>query len=484
MKNPLPRQESYKGQVLKRRHCDIFSFLLMFVMSSPSAAVDCKNNVLRCYLNVPEKINQTFFPLSRQYDVNYHVTINSYTLSSQVWPKPDIAKYSLVWQHTLMMYQPDVIKTNQALLFINGGTRYKNAGGHNPPPANMNFAKIASLTHSIVIDLQDIPNQQLMCDDNKSRKEDSLVAYSWSKFLDNPKSNQFWPVHLPMTKTIVKAMDAAQKIALQEANVQLKHFVIAGASKRGWATWLAALSDSRINAMVPIAIDILNTKANIQHIYASYNNHWPAAFHDYVEAKITDRINTPEFDQLMQLEDPLAYLEGKDKNDYRKRFRIPKYIISASGDDFFVPDSMNLYLDKLPGETLVRVVPNQPHYIDMKVVEEAVLSFYQTIINQTHRPSLTWDVDVEGKIIKVRTTQKPILVRLWEAENANARDFRLAAGIHYVEKELHGTCVENRCDYLVDVGRPAKGWKSHFVEVVFQGEELFVVTTSAYVVSA
>jgi PhoPQ-activated pathogenicity-related protein len=448
-------------------------FALLFTAHTSSFATTCHTATLHCYLNDPEKIEQPFAPLSKSYDTKNQVTIKTYTLSSQVWPKPDMSQHGSLWQHALTIYQPENVKTDQALLFVNGGTRNPVSFSHNPPPASLNFAKIAALTHSIVIDLQDIPNQQLIFDDNKPRKEDAIVAYSWGKFLDNPASNQFWPVHLAMTKAIIKAMDAAQQIISQESQITLNHFVIAGASKRGWATWLAGLSDPRVNAIVPIVIDVLNTKAVIKHIYESYNHQWPMAFHDYVAEKITDRIDTPQFDQLMQIEDPLHY---------PKRLHIPKYLISASGDDFFVPDAMNLYLDKLPGETLVRVVPNQPHYISMKVVEEALLSFYKSVVNHTSRPAVTWEVDAEGKITKIHTTQKPVTVRLWEAENPNTRDFRLASGIRYVEKELHGTCVDNHCDYPVTVPPPTKGWKSHFVEVTFGEKAPLVLTTSAYII--
>jgi len=460
-------------------------FTTLLLISAPlTLAASCEKEVLRCYINEPENIQQSLLPLMKSEDKTQHVIITTYTLASQFWPKPDANKFGRIWQHTLVIYQPEQIKSSQALLFVNGGTRFASADGKNPMPHKLDFARIAKETASIVVDLQDVPNQQLQFEDKTERKEDSLVAYSWHQFLNDPLSNQYWPVHLPMTKAVIKAMDAVQKIELQENKIHIEHFVIAGASKRGWATWLTALADDRVIAIVPIVIDILNTKINIEHIYASYNNHWPPAFNDYLQEKIIAQMQTPAFAKLMAIEDPIVYLQS-DNKIYRNRLRMPKYIISASCDDFFVPDSLNLYLDKLPGETLVRVVPNQRHYIDMKIVEEALLGFYQTIVNKSRRPALNWKVTEGGKLMLVRTKQKPISVRLWEAENPNARDFRLTAQVHFIAKELTGSCHEQQCEYQVVISVPTEGWKAYFVEAVFASQPVdLVLTTSSFIIPA
>src|SRR5206468_1486360 len=118
----------------------------------------------------------------------------------------------------------------------------------------LDFTRIAAESHSVVIDLQDVPNQFLTFDDNVPRKEDSIVAYTWNRYMDDPEHGAYWPLHLPMTKAVIKAMDAAQQIMLQKNNIHLDHFVVAGLSKRGLSTWLSALIDNRINAIVPIVI--------------------------------------------------------------------------------------------------------------------------------------------------------------------------------------------------------------------------------------
>ncbi len=463
----------------------LLSALAIAKSNCKEALSDKSQQALACYLAEPENIDQPWMLTGKQHDDARKISIETYNLTSQHWPKADMSRHGILWKHALIIYTPDSVKTNQALLFVNGGTRYPNPHADNPPPQQLDFARIAAETHSIVIDLQDIPNQYLAFDDNVLRKEDSIVAYTWNRYMDNPDSGIYWPIHLPMAKAVIKAMDAVQQIAAQHS-IPINHFVVAGASKRGLATWLAALSDERINAIIPIVIDILNTKENLNLIYASYNNNWPPAFHNYIDEKIPERFNTIEFTKLMNIEDPLAYLSCEKCDFYKKRLTIPKYIISASGDDFFVPDSLNLYLGKLPGENQVRVVPNQPHYIDMKIVENAILPYYQTIINHTQRPSLKWQVNEVGKLVNIVTNKQPSSVKLWEAENPNMRDFRLASNITYSAKELKGSCIKSHCQYPVTVKSPAKGWKASFVEVTFSSikDDPLVLTTPTYIIKA
>lgn len=476
---------------MKKIACFLFGLFfigancLAFTTTScdPGSLSKHKENVLACYLAESDNIKQPWRLENKEYDAVKKVSVETYTLTSQIWPKPELSKHSLLWEHTLIIYRPDSVKTEQALLYVDGGTRRSLSITDKKHFHFLDFKRIAAETASVVIDLRDVPNQYLTFDDEVSRTEDSIVAYSWNRYLDQPEQNAYWPVHLPMTKAVIKAMDAAQEILAQNNQLKISHFVVAGASKRGWATWLATLSDQRINALVPIVIDILNTKKNILHIHDSYNN-WPAAFHDYVEQNIPDRINTPEFDSLMRIEDPLAYLDSAKGDFYKKRLELPKYIISASGDDFFVPDSLNLYLGKLPGETQVRVAPNQSHYINMQLVENDLLAYYRTIVNHSPRPSLNWTSNSAGELETVVTSEKPGSVLLWEAVNLSARDFRLSELIFYSAKVLPGSCdTNNHCTYPVNSATPAKGWKASFVEVSFQqaqGDPL-VLTTSTYI---
>lgn len=475
-----------KWQKLKR-------FFLVSLLAIPLSALAGAHNALEQYLKLEEPyLAEPFsepFELVRTESHRLHrVTAYEFILTSGAWPKPETGETGKFWKHSLTVYRPDGVHHDTALLFVNGGTLYHNPLKYNPAAATLDFVGLAEATHSIVIDLQDIPNQFLTFKDGVRRKEDGIVAYSWQQFLDHP-SETTWPVHLPMTKAIISAMDAAQAITMDKWDLPLKHFVVAGVSKRGWVTWLAALSDNRISGIIPIAIDILNTKVNLQHIYQRLDHHWPPAFRDYENARITDRIDSPAFERLMQIEDPLQYLKGPGKAHYKKRLSIPKYLITASGDDFFAPDSMTLYLDSLPGETRLRVLPNQSHAVDLPLASEAILVWYKAILDNTDRPDIYWSPSPLDHSHIVTTTAKPVAITLWQAKNPKNCDFRLHAGIHYMAQKVNGTCFANgHCQYAVNLGKaPASGCQASFVEAEFalQGQRRhFTVTTPVKVTAS
>ena len=51
-----------------------------------------------------------------------------------------------------------------------------------------------------------------------------------------------------------------------EKNVNLDYFSVAGASKRGWTTWLVGAVDTkRVVAIVPIVLDAIHFQAFSHH---------------------------------------------------------------------------------------------------------------------------------------------------------------------------------------------------------------------------
>jgi PhoPQ-activated pathogenicity-related protein/D-alanyl-D-alanine dipeptidase len=468
---------------MKRIVGTLLGILSLFFYINAQAKLDCgKDNlaknphaVLACYLAIPEDAKPLWV-----IDIDEHekrgLSIETYNLVSQEWPKP-ASDHSSVWKHRLIIYRPDVIKSHQALLFVNGGTvvRYNK---DDPGPVKIDFARIALTTHTVVVDLQNVPKQYLTLGKNLTLKEDELVAYSWKEFLDNPAENSYWPLQLPMAKAVIKAMDATQQIIQAEDNFKITHFVLSGVSKRGWAACLAALSDKRVNAVVPILINVMNMK---QGPNTPTDEHLASSSQPYVAEHIPEKINSKEFDALLNIIDPLTYLHS---SEYKARFNIPKYFITASGDDFFIPDSLNLYLHNLPGENSIRVLPNQGRAVSNKMIEDALLAYYETIIYQILRPQLRAKVDASGTLEKVSANEIPTRVILWEARNNKSRDFRSNANITYTSKKLSPTCLDRHCDYAPEESALKKGWKAYFVEAAydFSNGDHFILTTPAYVI--
>ncbi len=78
-------------------------------------------------------------------------------------------------------------------------------------------------------------------------------------------------------------MDAIQEFMAsgQGGGLKIDDFVISGASKRGWTTWLVGIVDKRVIGMMPLVIDALNTEAVTRHHYEAYGFFSPS-LGDYV----------------------------------------------------------------------------------------------------------------------------------------------------------------------------------------------------------
>ncbi len=178
-------------------------------------------------------------------------------MTSQAWLTTNEVNRAL-WKHWLVIIRPNEVAASKSLLFIGGGAN----DGSPPKPADGSLVQIALATKSVVSELRMVPNQPLVFSgESLERSEDSLIAYTWDKFLrtGDPK----WPARLPMTKAAVRAMDTVTAFAASPdgGKLNIDGFVVAGGSKRGWTTWTTAAVDKRVVAIVPIVINVLNLEA-------------------------------------------------------------------------------------------------------------------------------------------------------------------------------------------------------------------------------
>ena len=140
--------------------------------------------------------------------------------------------------------------------------------------------------------LQQVPNQPLtFTGDGVPRREDALLAYGWDRFLRSGDAT--WLPRLPMTKSVVRAMDTVVDFCATPdgGGLPIDSFVVAGSSKRGWTTWTTAVVDPRVVAIVPMVIDVLNVEESLRHHYRAYG-FWSPAISEYVALHIPDWFGT------------------------------------------------------------------------------------------------------------------------------------------------------------------------------------------------
>ncbi|MCK5863184.1 MAG: PKD domain-containing protein, partial [Candidatus Hydrogenedentes bacterium] len=213
-------------------------------------------------------------------------------LTSQCW-NPDDAVVDITrrWTHPVTIIVPENKVCDTAMLFIDGGSRTSTA------QVVDEMWQIAVLTGTTVVHLKNVPSQPIVFKDEivpageqdnnsgrdlplRARTEDAIIAYSYDKYMDTYGStgghpDYSWPLLFPMVKSAVKAMDMTEEI-LAEKGVALDGFVVTGASKRGWTTWLTGAVDSRVKGIAPIVINVLNMQPHLTHHRDAYGYWSPA----------------------------------------------------------------------------------------------------------------------------------------------------------------------------------------------------------------
>lgn len=357
-----------------------------------------------------------------------------------------------LWTHQISVVIPDEVKHSTALLFIGGGAN----DGKPPRGPDEGLIRAAIGVKSVVAELRHVPNQPLVfAGETKGRTEDSLIAYTWDKFLRT--GDEKWPARLPMTKSAVRAMDAISAFCASQAGggVKVDKFVVAGGSKRGWTTWTTAAVDKRVVAIVPIVIDMLNVEPSFEHHFAAYG-FWAPAVGDYAGQGIMNWRHSKEYAALMKIEEPFQY---------RDRLTLPKLILNSAGDQFFLPDSSQFYFNDLKGPKYLRYVPNSDHSLKNTDALETLTAFYSMVLSGQKMPELDWSFPEPG-VIKVKSTIPPSEVKLWAANNPEARDFRLdTLGPKYQSATLTPAADGS---YVGRVQAPEKGWTAHLVEFTFK----------------
>lgn len=361
-------------------------------------------------------------------------TVTTLELTSQTWR-------GHVWQHTLQVVRPDKVRNpGAAFLYITGDGRGSSSLGILTALAERAGALAAVITR--------VPNQPLY----DGRKEDALIAYTFDQYLKG--GDETWPLLFPMAKSAVRAMDAVQAFAQQTYQQKVETFVVGGASKRGWTTWLTAAVDPRVKAIAPMVIDMLNMKAQTAWAEKVYGQQ-SEQIHDYVDLGLVRKMDTPEMARLRGWVDPYSY---------RARYQMPKLILLGSNDPYWTVDALRHYWNDLPEPKLIYQTPNAGHDLGGgKQALQSLAAFFQMIADGQELPKLTWQfVDAgQGKAeLKVTVDRPAKRIRLWTADSTD-RDFR---DEQWTSRDLEISAGSSRA--TTEVTTPGTGYRAYLVEAV------------------
>ena len=332
-------------------------------------------------------------------------TITSIELTSQTWQ-------GIVWKHDLSVYSPKELPASDAMLFfITGGSTGKRAdeGDHRQA-----FA-LAKLCGARVAVLRQVPNQPLLGD----KTEDTLIAETFVRYLETKDEN--WPLLFPMVKSAVRGMDAVQAWAKKNGQPEVKRFVVTGASKRGWTTWLTGAVDDRVIAIAPMVIVMLNLGPqgpNQLKVWGKYSEQ----IDDYVQRGLMKRTETEEGAKLWRMVDPYTY---------RDRLKKPKMLINGTNDRYWTLDAIDLYWDGLEGPKYLVELPNAGHGLDQNRdwALQGLGAFFRQVTTDRPMPTVSWSKSkgAGGEFTwTVHASVLPKAARLWKARSAS-RDFRESA---------------------------------------------------------
>lgn len=430
-------------------------FLVLLLAGGASRAQVTPETALRAYLDNGDKSFQWAIRDSMQVA---DITAYSVSLVSQQWREH-------TWKHQLMVFVPKAVKHNGALLFITGGS-LNNGEPRWTGPNDKLYQAIGRIAHdrqAITAVLRQTPNQPLYND----LTEDALISFTLHNFKQS--KDYTWPLLFPMVKSAVRAMDAVQELSRQRASRPVEQFLVAGASKRGWTTWLTGAHDGRVKAIAPMVIDILNMPKSLDYQIETWKE-YSIQIEDYVKLGIPQQAGTPEGKAITAMVDPYSY---------RKQLTMPKMLFMGTNDEYWVVDNVKNYINDIPGKYLLNYVPNAGHNMgDGRQVMNGLSAFFGITFNGQHYPECSYTFKKKGKevTLQIQATQDKLEdVVIWTAASPDL-DFR---NDKWSSRSLG---ISNTANVSVSRQLPATGYEAFYVDLKYSQEngDPYTVSTRVF----
>ena len=343
-----------------------------------------------------------------------------------------------VWTHQVAVVVPKKITiTNISMAVMTGGCNRDAGNGTGPKPPGkgdeyLNVADaLAAATGGVCIIIYQIPNCPVIYPSDPShaaRDEDSLIAWAWKEFIDDPKHDPEWLPRLPMAKAGFQCMRATQDFLKQKGIADVKGWIVSGASKRGWTSWMVGAATCagdqcvEVVGIAPLVPIVPSLVKEVHRQWMSYGG-FTWAFTDYIAANLTQKIDSPVFQQALEIIDPMYYGE--------RLARIPKVVVLSSDDEFMQMDWSNIWYDDLTGEKHLLIAPNSEHSLATgipEVVECMSTVFCSIAAGRDTRPNFEYSVDNSTGAISVTipagVPHGKVVLRHVQTMSTERRDFR------------------------------------------------------------
>lgn len=323
-----------------------------------------------------------------------NATIYQLLMDSGVWVDTQ-------WKHNLEIIVPKPqVNSDHIMLFVTGDRSQNEVDQREA----LDLLPLVQLPIAI---LYDVPNQPLF----ENLREDALIARSFRLFLDSGDKNL--PALVPMVRAVRHAMTVLSEFLPPQKDSY--KFVLSGASKRGWTTYLAAAQDNRIVGIIPEAFNMLNIRQQLKTMSEQFQG-LSEAISDYTAEGLHNDIDEPRGLELLSIVDPY---------EQRNRLLQPILCIVGTNDRFWNLNALDFFWEKLPARKNVYFVPNTGHSFPVNAdITTLRAAFIRSIIDNTSLPNLTAVWKDNTKSIRVElNSEEGILATLWVAES-DSMDFR------------------------------------------------------------
>jgi len=425
---------------------------VLFLCLTLSGYVRVSHGDLNSYVS---KDDTTYsWEVVQKHDISDAMHAFTLELTSQTWQ-------GIVWKHALRVVLPTKLVTNNVLLIV-GGSRQDDS--ERIAKDIDKGREVAEGIGAAVALLFDVPNQPLFGD----LKEDRLLAETFTRYKNTGDSD--WPIIFPMVKSVVRAMDCLQEFLKKEAGVTQSKFLITGASKRGWTSWLVPVVDERVFAIAPMVYDNLNIPVQMDYQLKCWGD-YSQSIRAYTEKDLPQKLKEGHgaVAKLSKMIDPYTFI---------RELTIPKLLINGTNDPFWVLDAAEHYLDELPGETYLHYAPNAGHGLEegRETIISTVTSFFKYVDKRIEMPNIHYEVGPLSETNSSRQLVYTSSITPWEVSllyaTSETRDFRKAK---WVSQPL----LEKRQRYSKIIKPIVGQYQAFYCQGVyyFDGDEMVLSTT-------